>query len=770
MDDDGRRGGGGWHTAADVTATSSHGGQADGLEDLVGEVAEVVFANSANGFGVVALDSADGPRAAGPLAQLVPGQSVRLVGRWTEHDRYGPTFEAVYYEHAAPRSVAGVVTFLASPRFPGIGRTLAQRIVTTFGLDVDTILSREPERLAEVRGVSAELAAAVGERWREAGALGALVGRLAEVGVGAAAAHAAYRRFGEDAAALVDDDPYQLLAVPGIRWAAAERLAKAAGIAAADDRRLLAAAVTAQQRSRADAGDVAVAEDVLLAETARLLGRPGATARRALDLAVAAGRLVADDLDDGVGWYTPADLRAERGIAQEVARLVGARSRVRGAVDSHGDSLDVGAAGADGTVLTDEQAAAVRAALSRPLSILTGGPGTGKTRTVVEIVRACEGADLRVALCAPTGRAAKRLEEVTGRAATTVHRLLEARGVPGEGFVFGYGPERRLPHDLVVADEWSMTDLSLAWAVLQALDDGAHLVVVGDADQLPSVGPGAVLRDLVTAADSLQAHDGEALPVATRLSLVHRQAAASRIVTLAHQINAGRVPPLAGRDGDVFCVPERTPAIAARVAEIVAVRAPAFFGCSPADVQVLAPMYRGPAGVDALNAALKQRLNPAAGRRAVAGLHEGDRVVQTRNDAELGVANGDIGEVTATDAAARTVEVAFPQGTVVYDLEQAGDLAPAWCLTVHKAQGGEWPVVVLVCDRTQRAMLWRELVYTAVTRAARGLLLVGEPGLLAPAAQRPGSSRAGGRRAGGRRTGLAQRLRSAILEAAEAKV
>ena len=752
-----------------MTASSTPDRQ-DGLDDLVGEVAEVVFANSANGFAVVALDSADGPRAAGPLAGLVPGQSVRLVGRWTEHERYGPTFDAVYYEHAAPRSVDGLVTFLASPRFPGIGRTLAKRIVTTFGLDVDKVLTTEPQRLAEVRGVSPELAAAVGERWREAGALGALVARLAEVGVAATAAHAAYRRFGEDTARLLDEDPYELLAVPGIRWDAVERLAQAAGIAPDDERRLVAAAVAAQHRARADAGDVAVADDVLLADTARLLGRAGATARRALDLAADAGRLVADDLDDGVGWYTPADLRAERGIAEEVARLLRARSRVRGAVETGTDALDVGAA--EVTELTDEQAAAVRAALTRSLSILTGGPGTGKTRTVVEIVRACERADLRVALCAPTGRAAKRLEEMTGRPATTVHRLLEARGVPGEGFVFGYGAERRLPHDLVVADEWSMTDLGLAWAVLQALDDGAHLVVVGDADQLPSVGPGAVLRDFVAAADALAAAapEHDTIPVATRLSRVHRQAAASRIVTLAHEINAGAVPPLRGRDGDVFCVPERTAAIPARVAEIVAVRAPAFFGCSPGDVQVLAPMYRGPAGVDALNAALKERLNPAAGRRAVAGLHEGDRVVQTRNDADLGVANGDIGEVIATNAAERTVEVAFPQGTVTYDLEQAADLAPAWCLTVHKSQGGEWPVVVLVCDRTHRAMLWRELVYTAVTRAAQGLLLVGDPGLLAAAARRPGSARSRGRRPAGRRTGLAQRLRSAILEAVEAKV
>jgi RecD/TraA family predicted helicase len=408
--------------------------------------------------------------------------------------------------------------------------------------------------------------------------------------------------------------------------------------------------------------------------------------------------------------------------------------------------------------LTDEQRAAVTAALTHGVSVLTGGPGTGKTRTVLEIVRACEARDLRVALCAPTGRAAKRLEEVTGRAASTVHRLLEARGVPGAGFRFGMDEHRPLPQDVVVADEWSMADARLAHALARAVGDGAHLVLVGDADQLPSVGPGAVLRDLLDPASA-------ALVASTRLSRIHRQAAASRIVTLAHEVNAGTVRSPwarrgagAAREGDVFAVPERPPAVARRVAAIVAERAPAYFGCVPSDVQVLAPMYKGPAGVDALNAALKERLNPPAGRPLVGGWHEGDRVVSTRNDPELDVANGDIGEVVATDRGARTVEVAFATGSAVYDADRARDLAPAWCLTVHKAQGGEWPVVVFVLDHGHRTLLWRELVYTGITRAASGLLLVGSPELLAAAAGRTGAG------ARGRLTGLAPRLaREALL-------
>jgi exodeoxyribonuclease V alpha subunit len=692
-------------------------------EELTGEVASVVFVNAATGFGVVELaaSSDDGPRASGPLAGLVPGQAVRLLGRWTEHTRYGPTFEAVAYEHARPRSADGLVAFLSSERFLGVGETLAARIVTRFGLDVGAVIEAEPGRLAEVKGVSTALAAAIGDAWREAGALAALLAELTAAGLSAAAAQAVHRHFGDESRAVIDANPYAVLAVRGVRWAAAESLARAVGVDHLDQRRMVAGAVTAQQQARQRGGHMATATAELVTE-----------ARRSLDLAEEAGELAFDD----ALWWLRADLLAERGVAEEIARLLAARSRLPRVVRDHQPAEE----------LTAEQRAAVSAALHRPVSVLTGGPGTGKTRTVTAIVAACEAHELPVALCAPTGRAANRMEELTGHPATTVHRLLEARGRPGAGFSFGYGALRRLPHDVVVADEWSMADTRLAWALLQAVADGSHVLLVGDADQLPSVGAGAVLRDLL-AVDAL---------AATRLTHVHRQAAASRIVTLAHQINAGAVPPLSGRDNDVFVVAEQPLRIAQRVAEIVAVRAPDFYGCAPTDVQVLAPMYRGPAGVDAVNQALKQRLNPTAGRRGVGGFHEGDRVVQTRNDAELDVANGDVGEVVVTDAVARTLEVAFPHGNVAYPADRTADLALGWCLTVHKAQGAEWPVVVLICDPAHRTMLNRDLVYTAVTRARLGLLLVGDARLVVAAAGRAGSG------ARLRRTRLAQRLAAAV--------
>ncbi|MEX2620622.1 MAG: AAA family ATPase [Egibacteraceae bacterium] len=714
---------------------------ADGLlgeEELTGEVAAVVFTNAATGFGVVELAGDGERRAAGPLANLVAGQPVRLVGRWTEHQRYGPTFRAVYYEQDRPRSADGLVAFLSSDRFPGVGETLAGRLVAAFGLDLATIVAEEPARLAAVRGVSPTLADAIADGWRAAGALADLVQELGAVGVAAAAAASVHRAFGDEASALLAADPYRLLQVRGVGWEHAEALAGAQGLDRLDHRRLVAGVRTAHRESCRAAGHVLLEDADLAAASGRLLGVARPDTERAMAATAASGDLVTEERDGGRCWYTPGDLAAERDLAAALARLHTARSRVAGPAGSWEPDA----------ALTAEQQAAVRAALTAPVSVLTGGPGTGKTRTVVEVVRACEAGDLRVALCAPTGRAAKRMEELTGRSASTIHRLLEARGAPGSGFVFGYGDQRRLPHDLVVADEWSMADLRLAAALIQAVSDGAHLLLVGDADQLPSVGPGAVLRDLLDERSAT-------LVRATRLTVIHRQAAASRIVTLAHEVNAGEVPPLQGNMGDVFAVDERSERVADRVAEIVAVRAPAHFGCTPADVQVLAPMYRGPAGVDRLNERLKERLNPAAGRRPVAGWHEGDRVVQTRNDAELQVANGDIGDVVATDPRERTVEVVFPYGTVTFDADRASDLSPAWCLTVHKSQGGEWPVVVLVLDARHKPMLWRELLYTAITRAADGLLLVGAPGLVAAGARRTGS---GTRH---RRTALAARLAAA---------
>ncbi len=711
-----------------------------GDDEIVGEVLGVLYVDDRTGFGVIELepsDERDGARCVGPLADLVEGQSVRLVGRWTDHPRYGETFEAMFYEQVAPTTEAGLRTFLTSERFKDVPPAAIERLLTAFGSRAGDVIEREPERLTVEARLDDEVAAQLRAAWAEGASFAKLHELLATSRIPADVVRAAHVHFGVDAAEVLRDDPYALLEVERAGFAQADALAKVLGITSTDPRRLAAGALAAVRSARRRDGHQVLARPDAVAGASRILGVDAVLAADGVDRAVAGGTLAADEVVPGTVLHTttepvpvvstPGALRAERGLAEELARLAAATPRLSGGDTAASDDL------------TDGQRQAITTALERPVTVLTGGPGTGKTRTIQELVRLALEADANVALCAPTGRAAKRIEELVGHAATTVHRLLEARPMPSGGFVFRYGRDERLPHDLIVCDEVSMCDTALARSLVSAVDDGAHLLLVGDPDQLPSVGPGDVLRDLLR---------GELLPV-TRLTEVHRQAASSRIVALAHAINEGEVGELPGADVDVFMGEERRrDGIVPRVVEAVAERAPTYFDVGPADIQVVAPVYRGPCGVDALNAALKQRLNPDAGQVAVHGLQVGDRVMQTRNDADLDVSNGDVGEVV--DVTRKGLRVAFPRGEVSYDRDQARDLTLAWAITVHKSQGGEWPVVVLVADRSHRAMLWRNLAYTAVTRAQRALIVVGQVEALRDAARHD--------RPSNRQTGLAWRL------------
>lgn len=710
-------------------------------EELAGEVLGVVYADPDSGFGVVELDPEDGPpaRCTGPLSDLIEGQAVRLVGAWTTHARYGPTFQAIYYEQLAPSTVAGLRTFLASQRFGHLEDGVVERVLTAFGAGAGRVIEQGPDALVDGAGIDPEDAVALHEAWSEGQALASLVRLVEPLGWPMDAVRSAHARFGADVARTARDDPYALLEAERVRFAHADRLAASLGLDPTDPRRLAAGAWAAVSGARRRDGHQHLPRQICLEAAAQLLRVDLLVAGEGLDRAVAAGTLATDEVDGATVVSTPEAFATERELAVGLVRL---QTAERPRLAPHADDVD------PAPELTAGQAAAVHAVFTDPVTVLTGGPGTGKTRTIEEVVRAAEAADLEVALCAPTGRAAKRLEEVVGRPATTIHRLLEARPTGSGGFAFRYGRFEQLPHDLIVVDEVSMCDTWLAERLVSAVDDGAHLLLVGDADQLPSVGPGDVLRDVIRS---------EVIPV-TELTEIQRQAAGSRIVGLARELLTEELGELPGVDGDVFIAEEpRRAAIVARVVQAVADRAPAFFGVSVDEVQVLAPVYRGPAGVDALNLALKEALNPPEGRPSVSGFHVGDRVMQTRNDAELDVANGDVG--TVVDLAPRdgTLRVAFPRGEVTYDRRQARDLVPAWAVTVHKAQGGEWPVVVLVCDRSHRSMLWRNLVYTAVTRASRALIVVGQREALRMAARHD--------RPSDRHTGLAWRLSRALADA-----
>ena len=709
-----------------------------GDEELTGEVVGVRYADPDSGFGVIELEregTEGGARCSGPLAGVTEGQTVRLVGRFVEHAKYGPTFEAVFYEQVAPSTVAGIDSFLATERFAEVPPAARKRALTAFGAGLGRIIEHEPDRLTAEAGLDVADADELQRAWMSGLALAALVRFVEPVGWPMDVVRAVHARFPDDPVALATEDPYRLLDADRVRFAHADALARHLGIPGDDPRRLRAGARAAVTAARRQDGHQHLPRREAVAATGALLGVDALVAGSGIDAAIEAG-LLAEEEVDGDRVLAPATAFAtERALAEDVVRLLTAdRPRLR----PHLDALDLAAE------LTAGQQEAVTAVFASPVSVLTGGPGTGKTRTVEEVVRAAEADGLEVALCAPTGRAAKRIEELVGRAATTIHRLLEARPTGDGGFTFRYSRDERLPHDLVVADEVSMCDTWLAGRLLAAVDTGAHVLLVGDPDQLPSVGPGDVLRDLVRS---------EVVPV-TVLQEIHRQAAGSRIVSLAREVLAGAPGELRGADGDVFLAEERRrQVIVPRVVQAVAERAPAYFDVEVDEVQVLAPIYRGPVGVDALNLALKEALNPGGERPSVGGFHVGDRVMQTRNDAELDLANGDVGRVVDLDRRGGTLRVGFPRGEVTVSREQARRLTPAWAVTVHKAQGGEWPVVVLVLDSSHRVMLWRNLVYTAITRAQRALIVVGQAEALATAARidRPSD----------RRTGLVWRLRDA---------
>jgi exodeoxyribonuclease V alpha subunit len=706
-------------------------------DELVGEVMGVIYADDSSGFGVVELapepggaaahparDEGEGARCSGPLSDLVEGQSVKLVGRWRDHARYGLTFEATYYEQIAPTTAAGVRSFLASERFAEVSQRARDRVVNTFGDGTGRVIEHDHHRLVTEAGLTQEQADQLHEAWVAGQALGELVRLVEPARWPLDAVRAAHAQFSGDAARVARDDPYALLAADRVRFGHVDDLARHLGVLPSDPRRLAAGARAAVTAARRQDGHQHLPRPACTDATARLLKVDAVLARSGIDAAIAEGALALETVDGEEVVAPPEAFRTEADLAAGIVRLLTAE---RPRLVPHATTVD------PSEELTAGQADAVRLAFSSPVSVLTGGPGTGKTRTVQEVVAAAEAAGLEVALCAPTGRAAKRLEELVGRPATTVHRLLEARPTSGGGFVFRYGRFEQLPHDLLVVDEVSMCDTWLAERLVSAVDDGAHLLLVGDPDQLPSVAPGDVLRDILRSG---------AVPT-TALTEVHRQA--------AEQL-AGEVGHLAGADEDVFLAEEpRRNAVVDRVVRTVAERAPAYFGVELDDVQVLAPVYRGPVGVDALNLALKARLNPPAGRPDVGGFHVGDRVMQTRNDPELDVANGDVGRVVDLSKRKGELRVAFPRGEVTYGRDQVRELTTAWAVTVHKSQGGEWPVVVLVCDTSHRHMLWRNLTYTAVTRAQRALIVVGQGDALRAAARHD--------RPSDRRTGLAWRLR-----------
>ena len=712
------------------------------METLEGVVERITFFNAENGYTVLKLAPArrsirpadDLVTVVGNLPELTPGEHLRLTGQWTTHADYGKQFKAERCEQVLPSTVEGIRRYLGSGLIKGIGPRTADKIVATFGADTLQVIDAQPERLREVPDIGHKRYALIAEAWEAQKAVKEVMVFLQGHGVSAGLAVKIYKHYGDEALRVVQADPYRLARdIWGIGFKTADKIAQALGLPADAPSRLEAGAIYALNQL-ADDGHVYAPQPQLVQTAAELLEVDAALVPPALDRLEAQGSLrreaaqtapgeAAEAAPAGPAVYLTPFYQAEVNAAARLKALLTTRpSRVREFLAADWDWLFSKvverAEGGEAPPLSEEQRLAVRTALTQTVCVLTGGPGTGKTTTLRAIIRLLELKQHPVALASPTGRAAKRLSEATGRPAQTLHRLLGFSPLGG----FGYNEQQRLPAHFVVVDEASMLDLILFNNLLKAVDPAAHLLLVGDVDQLPSVGAGDVLRDLVRCGQ---------VPV-IRLTTIFRQAAGSAIIVNAHRVNQGLLPEFDPEARDFFLFQQEDPEQAAdRVVDVVANRIPKRFGLDPLeDVQVLAPMHRGSAGVANLNTMLQAALNPAAPGKAERQLggrifRVGDRVMQQRNNYQKDVFNGDIGRIGAVDLENQTLTVDFDGRPVFYEWIETDELQPAYAVSIHKAQGSEFPAVVVPLLTQHYVMLQRNLLYTAMTRARRLCVLVG---------------------------------------------
>jgi exodeoxyribonuclease V alpha subunit len=716
---------------------------------LEGTVERVVYRGE-GGFAVARLD-VPGKRlpvtVAGPLPGVVEGEPVKVEGDWVDDPKYGRQVKVSSCERAAPAGAQAAERFLGSGLIKGVRARTAQKIVSTLGPDALRIIAEEPEKLAQVTGLGKKKRAEICQEVTRALRSRSEESFLRALGLGPGLTGRILEKYGAETRRVVEEDPYRMAReVDGVGFLTADRVARTAGVSRDDPARLRAGLAHALRESAEGHGDTCLPRDVLLDRAQKLLGASDRSLlEEALESAREHGLVALETIADAEHVYLPQLLSAERGTALVLASLASETRHAAGALSSL-PALD-----AQGHAPTAEQGRAIEAALSSSLSVITGGPGVGKTTVVRALVATLEERRERVHLAAPTGRAAKRLEEATRRKAQTIHRLLEWSPRQA-GFV--RDSKNPLDRGTVVIDEASMVDVRLAHALVRALPPGAKLVLVGDQDQLPSVGPGNVLGDLI---------ESGAAEVA-RLTEVFRQARASRIVENAHRVRRGEIPdvepPRPGELEDFFFI-EKEDAVAARdaILKVVCERIPKRFGLDPKrDVQVLSPMKKGACGADALNEALRATLNPGADHKEWAAR---DKVMQVKNDYDRDVFNGDVGEVVSVGARGEVV-VRFDEREVSYDRSAARALQLAYCATVHKSQGGEFPAVVVPVLLEHYVLLARNLLYTAMTRGRRLVVLVGQKKALARAVS---TSVGGAGRDAPRRSHLAERLRSALREA-----
>jgi len=674
----------------------------------------------------------------GPLPGVQCGETLHLTGEWTRHAQHGEQFRVTAFKSELPSSVYGIRKYLGSGLVPGIGKVYAEKIVDAFGADTFRVLSEESARLRRVDGIGPKRAAAIKRAWDEQRAQRELYIFLQTYGVTPSQCVRLVGQYGAQAKTILLTEPYRVAReIDGIGFKTADRIAINLGFANDAPPRLDAGLLFALETLQEE-GHTAYPQDELIAYAAGLLETSAERLAARLDALVENKQLVRHVPAGAPLIQLPVLDRAERKIADVVARLARVAS---GLPPIKADAAVEWAQQKAGIAFHDLQRAAVRNALTHKLSILTGGPGTGKTTILRALVDILKAKKVRLHLAAPTGRAAQRLTETTGGFASTIHRLLKFDPAGGG---FTANESHPLATDFLVVDEASMLDARLASALFQAVPAKAHLLLVGDTDQLPSVGAGNVLKDLIAA---------ERMPV-TRLAVVYRQQGQSPIVTTAHAINSGdpAFPPVVDSVADMKAWSDLTFVAAASAEECVQKIIELCTAFVPQhwkwfhpvnDMQVLAPMHKGTAGVANLNLQLQAALNARQpGLRAAAGeFRAGDKVIQLRNNYDKNLFNGDIGSVTAVHADRRTIEAVFDGEKHVFDRGELGDLALAYAISIHKSQGSEYPVVIIPLLKAHFMMLQRNLLYTAITRGRKKVVLVGEPAAYAMAVRNSESKR-----------------------------
>jgi exodeoxyribonuclease V alpha subunit len=735
---------------------------------LDGVLERVTFSNPETGYTIARIapdrGTGRGPvsadtelvTAVGPLLGAQIGESLRLRGRWTSHMKYGRQFEVHSYTTVLPATEQGVRRYLGSGLIKGIGPVMAERMVAHFGVDIMHVIDDEPEKLVEVPGLGPKRSARIRDAWAEQKAIKEVMIFLQGVGVSTSLAVKIYKKYGDESVDTVKQQPYQLAAdIWGIGFKTADTIAASVGIARDSPERIKAGLAYTLSEA-ADDGHCYLPESALVTEATKILGVPADQIAPLIGDLAAAELAVRDEVpvpgaaaDPLQAVYLPPFYHSERSLASSLRRLLTCGAdRLPGFQAVDWEKALGWLKTKTSADLAPEQADAVKLALTRKVAVLTGGPGCGKSFTVRSVVELARARKAKVVLAAPTGRAAKRLAELTGHEAATIHRLLKLQ--PGGDPEFDAA--NPLDADLVVIDETSMVDVILANKLVKAVAPGAHLLLVGDVDQLPSVGAGEVLRDLISA---------QTLPV-VRLTKIFRQAQQSGIVVNAHKVNAGRPPALAGYPDFFWFNSDETEATAALVADIVARRIPARFGLDPRrDIQVLCPMHRGPAGAGNLNLLLQEALTPyreGAPERRYGGrvFRVGDKVTQLRNNYDKGTAgvfNGTTGVVTGMSLEDHALTVRTDEDEEIsYDFDELDELAHAYAVTIHRSQGSEYPAVVIPLTTSAWMMLQRNLLYTGITRAKKLVVLAGSRRALAAAVRTAGTGR--------RHTALAYRLQT----------